>query len=144
MFSLASGEFKISATREDRLVDWSSPDSLVMKEGAAKDAARTSTGTWKSPAFDSEFRCYSILILVQNLTSFLLQLWENTPVPTRQQESLSRLETMLVPMLVPMVHTKEYLYNGRLYLRYKSTYPVLLIMSFVSTFSSLNARDFVY
>ncbi|ORY77244.1 hypothetical protein BCR35DRAFT_305540 [Leucosporidium creatinivorum] len=45
------GEFKISATKGDQLVDWSSPNSIVDKQGERADAAKAGDG-WKSPAFD--------------------------------------------------------------------------------------------
>ncbi|KAI5479947.1 hypothetical protein MNV49_002237 [Pseudohyphozyma bogoriensis] len=48
-----SGQFQITAKRDSKLVDWSSPVSLVEKEGEKSDLAKAGgQDGWKSPAFD--------------------------------------------------------------------------------------------
>lgn len=45
------GTFKIVAQRESKIIDWSSKNSLIERQGAQQDSALDSASGWKSEAF---------------------------------------------------------------------------------------------
>ena len=49
-----AGKFQITAERGSRLINWTSPNSIIDKVGEKQDLAVNNSTGWKSPAFDSE------------------------------------------------------------------------------------------